>query len=154
MSVPPSIQVVSALPDDIRPGPDLYGVPWEPVIISGLVGLISLLLFTCRCYSSVSVHTSTSQIFNVSTTDTISGGTDQFKQQLMHFKLVHVLTNYVFIVCFLQVKSRLYRSKSSVPQTICFITRLICFLATTKQGESVSIRLCFLTVFRQRAVDG
>ncbi|XP_075879603.1 cTAGE family member 5 isoform X4 [Nelusetta ayraudi] len=45
--------VVSALPDDIRPGPDLYGVPWEPVIISGLVGLMSVLLFTCRCYSSV-----------------------------------------------------------------------------------------------------
>ncbi|XP_055087065.1 melanoma inhibitory activity protein 2 [Periophthalmus magnuspinnatus] len=45
--------VVSALPDDIRPGPDLYGVPWEPVIISGLVGLITILIFTCRCYSSV-----------------------------------------------------------------------------------------------------
>uniref|UniRef100_A0A3B4A254 SH3 domain-containing protein n=1 Tax=Periophthalmus magnuspinnatus TaxID=409849 RepID=A0A3B4A254_9GOBI len=47
--------VVSALPDDIRPGPDLYGVPWEPVIISGLVGLITILIFTCRCYSSVSI---------------------------------------------------------------------------------------------------
>ncbi|XP_039993104.1 melanoma inhibitory activity protein 2 isoform X5 [Xiphias gladius] len=46
-------QVVSSLPDDIRPGPDLYGVPWEPVIISSLVGLVTVLLFTCRCYSSV-----------------------------------------------------------------------------------------------------
>ncbi|XP_041809808.1 melanoma inhibitory activity protein 2 isoform X2 [Chelmon rostratus] len=45
--------VVSSLPDDIRPGPDLYGVPWEPVIISSLVGLMTVLLFTCRCYSSV-----------------------------------------------------------------------------------------------------
>uniref|UniRef100_UPI0037E8496A cTAGE family member 5 isoform X2 n=1 Tax=Semicossyphus pulcher TaxID=241346 RepID=UPI0037E8496A len=45
--------VVSALPDDIRPGPDLYGVPWEPVIFSSLVGLVTVLLFTCRCYSSV-----------------------------------------------------------------------------------------------------
>uniref|UniRef100_A0A7N6AGB3 MIA SH3 domain ER export factor 2 n=1 Tax=Anabas testudineus TaxID=64144 RepID=A0A7N6AGB3_ANATE len=45
--------VVSALPDDIRPGPDLYGLPWEPVIISCLVGLVTLLLFTCRCYSSI-----------------------------------------------------------------------------------------------------
>lgn len=51
-----SVQVVSSLPDDIRPGPDLYGVPWEPVIVSGLVGLVTLLLFTCRCYSSVSVQ--------------------------------------------------------------------------------------------------
>ncbi|XP_065803833.1 cTAGE family member 5 isoform X2 [Labrus bergylta] len=48
-----TVQVVSALPDDIRPGPDLYGLPWEPVIVSSLVGLVTMLLFTCRCYSSV-----------------------------------------------------------------------------------------------------
>ncbi|XP_034083545.1 transport and Golgi organization protein 1 homolog isoform X3 [Gymnodraco acuticeps] len=47
------VQVVLALPDDIRPGPDLYGLPWEPVIVSGLVGLVTMLLFTCRFYSSV-----------------------------------------------------------------------------------------------------
>ncbi|KAM8917097.1 cTAGE family member 5 isoform 2-T2 [Spinachia spinachia] len=46
-------QVVSSLPDDIRPGPDLYGLSWEPVIVSSLVGLVTMLLFTCRCYSSV-----------------------------------------------------------------------------------------------------
>ncbi|CAN9502563.1 unnamed protein product [Ophioblennius macclurei] len=45
--------VVSALPDDLRPGPDLYGLPWEPVIFTTLVGLVTVLLFTCRCYSSV-----------------------------------------------------------------------------------------------------
>ncbi|CAL9686237.1 unnamed protein product [Knipowitschia caucasica] len=45
--------VVSALPEDIRPGPDLYGVPWEPVIVSGLVGFLTMLFFVCRCYSSV-----------------------------------------------------------------------------------------------------
>lgn len=67
----PPIQVVSALPDDIRPGPDLYGVPWEPVIISGLVGLMSVLLFTCRCYSSVSAYTSKTQMLHVSITDTL-----------------------------------------------------------------------------------
>uniref|UniRef100_A0A3P8RUU1 SH3 domain-containing protein n=1 Tax=Amphiprion percula TaxID=161767 RepID=A0A3P8RUU1_AMPPE len=48
-----AVQVVSSLPDDLRPGPDLYGVPWEPVIIAGLVGLMTMLLFTCRCYSSL-----------------------------------------------------------------------------------------------------
>lgn len=57
------IQVVSALPDDIRPGPDLYGMPWEPVIISGVVGLMTMLLFTCRCYSSVSPLASSSRRF-------------------------------------------------------------------------------------------
>lgn len=55
------IQVVSALPDDIRPGPDLYGLPWEPVIFSGLLGLMTMLLFTCRCYSSVSTSASAPQ---------------------------------------------------------------------------------------------
>uniref|UniRef100_H3BZP1 MIA SH3 domain ER export factor 2 n=1 Tax=Tetraodon nigroviridis TaxID=99883 RepID=H3BZP1_TETNG len=55
--------VVSALPDDIRPGPDLYGLPWEPVIFSGLVGLMTVLLFTCRCYSSVSTSASAPQCF-------------------------------------------------------------------------------------------
>uniref|UniRef100_A0A3P8U9T8 MIA SH3 domain ER export factor 2 n=1 Tax=Cynoglossus semilaevis TaxID=244447 RepID=A0A3P8U9T8_CYNSE len=49
-------QVVSSLPDDIRPGPDLYGLPWEPVILTCLVGLVTVVLFTCRCYSSVSTQ--------------------------------------------------------------------------------------------------
>ncbi|KAM6912782.1 cTAGE family member 5 [Xenentodon cancila] len=48
-----AVQVVSSLPDDIRPGPDLYGIPWEPVIVTGLVGLVTIMLFTCRCYSSI-----------------------------------------------------------------------------------------------------
>ncbi|KAM9842474.1 cTAGE family member 5 isoform 2-T2 [Aulostomus maculatus] len=47
-----TVSVVSSLPDDIRPGPDLYGVPWEPIIVSILVGLVTVLLFGCRCYSS------------------------------------------------------------------------------------------------------
>ncbi|KAG7280972.1 hypothetical protein CRUP_022983 [Coryphaenoides rupestris] len=45
--------VMLALPDDIRPGPDLYGVPWEPIIITSLVGLLTVLVLSCRCYSSV-----------------------------------------------------------------------------------------------------
>ncbi|KAM4625922.1 cTAGE family member 5 [Polymixia lowei] len=48
-----TMQVVSSLPDDIRPGPDLYGLPWEPIIVSSLVGLLTMLVFSCRCYSSV-----------------------------------------------------------------------------------------------------
>ncbi|XP_051941621.1 cTAGE family member 2 isoform X2 [Hippocampus zosterae] len=46
------MKVVSSLPYDIRPGPDLDGIPWELIIISSLVGLVTL-LFSCRCYSSV-----------------------------------------------------------------------------------------------------
>ncbi|KAF7211487.1 transcript variant X2, partial [Nothobranchius furzeri] len=51
-----TVQVVSLLPDDMQPGSDLYGAPWEPVIITGLVGLMTCLLFTCRCYISVSAQ--------------------------------------------------------------------------------------------------
>ncbi|KAG7466240.1 hypothetical protein MATL_G00162700, partial [Megalops atlanticus] len=46
-------QVVSSLPDDLKPGPDLYGLPWEAVIITSLLGLITLLLFVCRFYQSI-----------------------------------------------------------------------------------------------------
>ncbi|XP_049597108.1 cTAGE family member 5 isoform X2 [Syngnathus scovelli] len=49
----PQMKVVSLLPYDIRPGPDFYGIPWELMIISSLVGLVTMLLFSCRCYSSV-----------------------------------------------------------------------------------------------------
>lgn len=45
--------VVSSLPDDIRPGPDLYGLPWEAVVFTGLLGLCTLLLFSCRFIHSM-----------------------------------------------------------------------------------------------------
>uniref|UniRef100_A0A674ALG0 Melanoma inhibitory activity protein 2-like n=1 Tax=Salmo trutta TaxID=8032 RepID=A0A674ALG0_SALTR len=45
--------VVSSLPDDVRPGPDLYGLPWEAVIVTALLGLGTLLLFTCRFYQCI-----------------------------------------------------------------------------------------------------
>ncbi|XP_061074755.1 cTAGE family member 5 isoform X2 [Conger conger] len=45
--------VVSSLPDDIKPGPDLYGLPWEAVIVTSLLGLITILVFTCRFYQSI-----------------------------------------------------------------------------------------------------
>ncbi|TRZ02728.1 hypothetical protein DNTS_011103 [Danionella cerebrum] len=46
-------RVVSSLPDDIRPGPDLYGLPWEAVVFTGVLGLFTLLLFTCRFIHSI-----------------------------------------------------------------------------------------------------
>ncbi|XP_059375985.1 cTAGE family member 5 isoform X2 [Carassius carassius] len=45
--------VVSSLPDDIRPGPDLYGLPWEAVVFTGFLGLFTLLLFSCRFIHSI-----------------------------------------------------------------------------------------------------
>ncbi|XP_030642600.1 cTAGE family member 5 isoform X2 [Chanos chanos] len=46
-------EVVSSLPDDIRPGPDLYGLPWEAVVFTALLGCLTVLLFTCRFYQSI-----------------------------------------------------------------------------------------------------
>ncbi|KAM9571490.1 cTAGE family member 2-like isoform 7-T7 [Salvelinus alpinus] len=48
-----TVQVLSSFPDDIRPGPDLYGLPWEAVIVTALLGLGTLLLFSCRFYQCI-----------------------------------------------------------------------------------------------------
>ncbi|XP_006117780.3 melanoma inhibitory activity protein 2 isoform X2 [Pelodiscus sinensis] len=48
-----SKKVMAALPKDMRPGPDLYGFPWEIVICVAVVGVFTVLLFLCRSYQSV-----------------------------------------------------------------------------------------------------
>ncbi|XP_036606537.1 melanoma inhibitory activity protein 2 isoform X11 [Trichosurus vulpecula] len=45
--------VVAALPEDMRPGTDLYGFPWEMVLCAVTVGFFTLLLFLCRGFYSV-----------------------------------------------------------------------------------------------------
>ncbi|XP_068873952.1 melanoma inhibitory activity protein 2 isoform X3 [Aphelocoma coerulescens] len=44
---------VASLPEDMRPGPDLYGFPWEIVICAGIVGALTIFLFLYRSYQSV-----------------------------------------------------------------------------------------------------
>ncbi|XP_028677015.2 uncharacterized protein ctage5 isoform X2 [Erpetoichthys calabaricus] len=46
-------QAVSALPEDMRPGPDLYGFPWEAVIITAFLGIVTALLFLFRLRQSI-----------------------------------------------------------------------------------------------------
>ncbi|XP_017938060.1 melanoma inhibitory activity protein 2 isoform X4 [Manacus vitellinus] len=46
-------KAVASLPEDMRPGPDLYGFPWEIVICVGIVGAFTILLFLYRSYQSV-----------------------------------------------------------------------------------------------------
>ncbi|XP_068048973.1 melanoma inhibitory activity protein 2 isoform X4 [Anomalospiza imberbis] len=46
-------RAVASLPEDMRPGPDLYGFPWEIVICAGIVGVLTILLFLYRSYRSV-----------------------------------------------------------------------------------------------------
>ncbi|NXW26569.1 CTGE5 factor, partial [Phaetusa simplex] len=49
-------QAVASLPEDMRPGPDLYGFPWEIVICAGIVGAFTVLLFLYRSYQSVTLN--------------------------------------------------------------------------------------------------
>ncbi|XP_067148996.1 transport and Golgi organization protein 1 homolog isoform X2 [Apteryx mantelli] len=45
--------LVATLPEDIRPGPDFHGLPWEPVIITALVGVATLAIIFWRTCLSV-----------------------------------------------------------------------------------------------------
>ncbi|KAF1607764.1 UNVERIFIED_CONTAM: Melanoma inhibitory activity protein 2, partial [Eudyptes robustus] len=46
-------KAVASLPEDMRPGPDLYGFSSEIVICAGIVGAFTILLFMYRGYQSV-----------------------------------------------------------------------------------------------------
>ncbi|XP_074069534.1 melanoma inhibitory activity protein 2 isoform X6 [Macrotis lagotis] len=45
--------VVAALPEDMRPGTNLYGFPWEMVLCAVPIGFFTVLLFLCRAFYSV-----------------------------------------------------------------------------------------------------
>uniref|UniRef100_A0A8C5TYG6 Transport and Golgi organization protein 1 homolog n=1 Tax=Malurus cyaneus samueli TaxID=2593467 RepID=A0A8C5TYG6_9PASS len=47
--------LVATLPEEMRPGPDFHGLPWEPVIITALVGIVTLAIFFWRTCLSVSI---------------------------------------------------------------------------------------------------
>ncbi|CAN8203217.1 unnamed protein product [Coccothraustes coccothraustes] len=44
---------VATLPEEMHPGPDFHGLPWEPVIITALVGIVTLAIFFWRTCLSV-----------------------------------------------------------------------------------------------------
>ncbi|XP_019405059.1 PREDICTED: melanoma inhibitory activity protein 3 isoform X2 [Crocodylus porosus] len=45
--------LVAALPEDFRPGPDFHGLPWEPIVITTLVGIATLVVVFWRTCLSV-----------------------------------------------------------------------------------------------------
>uniref|UniRef100_A0A8B9P8I8 Nuclear pore complex interacting protein N-terminal domain-containing protein n=1 Tax=Apteryx owenii TaxID=8824 RepID=A0A8B9P8I8_APTOW len=49
------LRLVATLPEDIRPGPDFHGLPWEPIIITALVGVATLAIIFWRTCLSVSI---------------------------------------------------------------------------------------------------
>ncbi|XP_054051288.1 transport and Golgi organization protein 1 homolog isoform X2 [Rissa tridactyla] len=46
-------QLVATLPEEIRPGPDFHGLPWEPIIITALVGIATFAIIFWRTCLSV-----------------------------------------------------------------------------------------------------
>ncbi|KAH0622680.1 hypothetical protein JD844_025187 [Phrynosoma platyrhinos] len=45
--------LISTLPEDMQPGPDFHGLPWEPIIITAFVGIATLAIFLWRTCLSV-----------------------------------------------------------------------------------------------------
>ncbi|KAK2086491.1 Transport and Golgi organization protein 1 [Saguinus oedipus] len=42
------VTLVSTLPDDVQPGPDFYGLPWKPVLITAFLGIASVAVVIWR----------------------------------------------------------------------------------------------------------
>ncbi|KAM9612659.1 transport and Golgi organization protein 1 homolog isoform 6-T6 [Trichechus inunguis] len=47
------LELVATLPDDVRPGPDFYGLPWKPVLITAFLGIVSFAIFFWRTILAV-----------------------------------------------------------------------------------------------------
>nr|XP_010589388.1 transport and Golgi organization protein 1 homolog isoform X5 [Loxodonta africana] len=47
------LELVATLPDDVRPGPDFYGLPWKPVLITAFLGIVSFAIFFWRTVLAV-----------------------------------------------------------------------------------------------------
>ncbi|XP_021054166.1 transport and Golgi organization protein 1 homolog isoform X2 [Mus pahari] len=43
-----SKMLLATLPDSVQPGPDFYGLPWQPVIITAVLGIVSFAVFSWR----------------------------------------------------------------------------------------------------------
>ncbi|XP_032174277.1 transport and Golgi organization protein 1 homolog isoform X8 [Mustela erminea] len=47
------LELVATLPDDVQPGPDFYGLPWKPVLITAFLGIGSFAVFFWRTVLAV-----------------------------------------------------------------------------------------------------
>ncbi|XP_041491457.1 transport and Golgi organization protein 1 homolog isoform X3 [Microtus oregoni] len=42
------LELIATLPDNVQPGPDFYGLPWQPVIVTAILGIVSFAIFSWR----------------------------------------------------------------------------------------------------------
>lgn len=47
------LELLATLPDDVQPGPDFYGLPWKPVLITASLGIVSFAVFFWRTVLAV-----------------------------------------------------------------------------------------------------
>ncbi|XP_027274568.1 transport and Golgi organization protein 1 homolog isoform X4 [Cricetulus griseus] len=40
--------LIATLPANVQPGPDFYGLPWQPVIVTAVLGIVSFTIFSWR----------------------------------------------------------------------------------------------------------
>ncbi|XP_010640780.1 transport and Golgi organization protein 1 homolog [Fukomys damarensis] len=48
-----SKMLVATLPEDVQPGPDFYGLPWKPVLLTAFLGIVSFAIFFWRTVLAV-----------------------------------------------------------------------------------------------------
>lgn len=47
------LELVATLPEDVQPGPDFYGLPWKPVLLTAFLGIVSFAIFFWRTVLAV-----------------------------------------------------------------------------------------------------
>ncbi|XP_072406816.1 transport and Golgi organization protein 1 homolog isoform X1 [Chiloscyllium punctatum] len=45
--------LMSSLPEEMRPGPDFHGVPWEPILMTAIIGIVTFVILLWRTCLSV-----------------------------------------------------------------------------------------------------
>ncbi|XP_042636353.1 transport and Golgi organization protein 1 homolog [Orycteropus afer afer] len=78
--------LVATLPDGVQPGPDFYGLPWKPVLITAFLGIASFAIFFWRTVLAVK-----SRIYQVSEQQ-IAEKVKNFTKQ--NAELLEKLSNY------------------------------------------------------------
>ncbi|XP_051004023.1 transport and Golgi organization protein 1 homolog [Acomys russatus] len=81
-----SKMLIATLPDTVQPGPDFYGLPWQPVIVTAVLGIVSFAVF-----SWTSILVVKSRVYQVSEKQ-ISEKLKNIKKE--NAELMQKLTNY------------------------------------------------------------
>nr|XP_048295485.1 transport and Golgi organization protein 1 homolog isoform X7 [Myodes glareolus] len=80
------LELIATLPDNVQPGPDFYGLPWQPVIVTAILGIVSFAIFSWRTILVVK-----SRVYQV-TEKQISKKLENIKKE--NAELMEKLSNY------------------------------------------------------------